>query len=188
MTKIALLASGSGSNVQRIVEYFSSNKDINFPLIICNKKDAFVRERASNLAIPFLYLDKEEITQTDALLKVLKKNKIDWVVLAGFLLLIPSDVINAYKDRIINIHPALLPNYGGKAMYGMRVHEAVIANNETESGISIHYVNEKYDEGNIIFQAKCAIDQDDTAETLAAKIHLLEHEYFPKVIESLIYK
>ncbi|MEI6695629.1 MAG: phosphoribosylglycinamide formyltransferase [Bacteroidota bacterium] len=188
MIKIALLASGSGSNVQRIVEYFSSNKDINFPLIIGNKKDAFVRKRANKLAIPFLYLNKEEITQTDALLKVLKKNKIDWVVLAGFLLLIPTDVINAYKDRIINIHPALLPNYGGKSMYGMRVHEAVISNNENESGITIHYVNEKYDEGNIIFQAKCAIDQDDTPETLAAKIHILEHEYFPKVIESLIYK
>ncbi len=188
MTKIALLASGNGSNVQRIVEFFSSNKDINFPLIIGNKKDAFVRERAIKLDIPFLYLNKEEITQTDALLNVLKKNKIDWVVLAGFLLLIPPNVINMYKDRIINIHPALLPNYGGKGMYGMRVHEAVIANNESESGITIHYVNSKYDEGNILFQAKCNIEKNDTPETLAAKIHLLEYEYFPKVLASLICK
>ncbi len=186
MTKIALLASGSGSNAQRIIEYFSANKNISIPFVVCNKEDAFVRERAKKLGVNSIYLSKNEITQTDALLNLLKENQIDWIVLAGFLLLIPSNIIQAYKDKVINIHPALLPNYGGKGMYGMRVHEAVIANKEKESGITIHYVNESYDEGNIIFQAKCIIDKNDTPERLAAKIHLLEHEHFPKVLEKLI--
>ncbi len=186
MTNIVILASGNGSNAQRIIEYFFGNKQVCFSFVITNKEDAYVRQRAENLGIQSVYLSKNEITQTDILLSLLKENQIDWVVLAGFLLLIPSNVILAYKNRIINIHPALLPNYGGKGMYGMRVHEAVIANKEKESGITIHYVNEKYDEGNIIFQAKCAIDKNDTPETLASKIHLLEHEYFPKVLEELI--
>ena len=186
MTRIVILASGSGSNAERIIEYFSGNKSISFPFIVYNKEDAYVKERAKRLGIPSIYLSKKEITQTNTLLNTLKENQIDWIVLAGFLLLIPPSIIQAYNGRIINIHPALLPNYGGKGMYGMWVHEAVIANKETESGITIHYVNEKYDEGNIIFQAKCAIDKNDTPEVLAAKIHLLEHEYFPKVIETLI--
>ena len=186
MTKIAILASGSGSNAQRIIEYFSANKNISFPYIICNNEDAFVRERAKKLGIQSIYLTKKEITQTDTLLNLLNDRKIDWIILAGFLLLIPSGIIQAYQGRIINIHPALLPGYGGKGMYGIRVHEAVIANKEKESGITIHYVNEKYDDGNIIFQAKCTIEENDTPELLAAKIHLLEQEYFPKVIEKLI--
>jgi len=186
MTRIALLASGSGSNAERIIEYFSSNKNICFPFILCNKKDAFVMERAKKLGINAIYLGKDEITNTGTLLEILIENKIEWVILAGFLLLIPSEITKAFHNKIINIHPALLPDYGGKGMYGMRVHEAVIANKDIESGISIHYVNEKYDEGNIIFQAKCAIDLNETPESLAEKIHLLEYEYFPKVIEKLI--
>jgi phosphoribosylglycinamide formyltransferase 1 len=187
-TNIAILASGNGSNAQRIIEYFSTEKHIHFPVIITNKADAYVRNRAAQLNIPSVYLSKTEISQTDALLQLLKDNKIDWIILAGFLLLIPQQIIQAYSNRIINIHPALLPKYGGKGMYGMHVHEAVIANKETESGISIHYVNEYYDEGNIIFQAKCKIAENDTAEDLAHKIHLLEYEYFPKVIEDIISK
>jgi len=186
MTKIAILASGSGSNAERIIDYFSANKNICFPFIICNKENAFVRERAKKLGVKSIYLSKNEIVQTDALLKILKEHQIDWVILAGFLLLIPSEIIQAFKGRIINIHPALLPAYGGKGMYGMRVHETVIAKKENESGITIHYVNEAYDEGNIIFQARCTIDKNDTPEILANKIHLLEYEYFPKVIEELI--
>jgi phosphoribosylglycinamide formyltransferase-1 len=185
---IAILASGSGSNAERIIEYFSDRKNIRFPFIITNKENAYVRTRAEKLGLPSIYLSKTEICQTDALLHLLKDNNIDWIILAGFLLLIPPQIIKTYPNRIINIHPALLPKYGGKGMYGMHVHEAVIANKETESGISIHYVNEDYDEGNIILQAKCQIEKNDTAEDLAKKIHLLEYEYFPKVIEDLILK
>ncbi len=186
MIKIAILASGSGSNAQRIIEYFSANKNICFPFIIYNKENAFVRERAKKLGIKSIYMSKNEIVHSDALLNILKEYQIDWVILAGFLLLIPSEIIHTFKSRIINIHPALLPKYGGKGMYGIKVHEVVIANKEKESGITIHYVNEKYDEGNIIFQAKCTIEENDTPDILANKIHLLEHKYFPKVIEELI--
>lgn len=186
MIKIAILASGSGSNAERIIDYFSANRNICFPFIICNKENAFVRERAKKLGIKSIYMSKNEIVHSDALLNILKEYQIDWVILAGFLLLIPSDIIHTFKSRIINIHPALLPKYGGKGMYGIKVHEVVIANKEKESGITIHYVNEKYDEGNIIFQAKCTIEENDTPDILANKIHLLEHKYFPKVIEELI--
>ncbi|NVN93938.1 MAG: phosphoribosylglycinamide formyltransferase [Bacteroidetes bacterium] len=185
---IAILASGNGSNAQHIIEYFSKNKKIQFPLIVTNKEDAYVRERIKNLGLNSIYLSKNEITKTNTLLNLLKKNKIDWIVLAGFLLLIPSNIIQAYTNKIINIHPALLPDYGGKGMYGMRVHEAVIDNKDKESGITIHHVNEKYDEGNIIFQSKCEINKNETPETLAVKIHRLEYEYFPKVLEELICK
>ncbi|MFZ4400366.1 MAG: phosphoribosylglycinamide formyltransferase [Bacteroidales bacterium] len=188
MINIAILASGSGSNAQRIIEYFSANTNIVFPFIITNKEDAFVRERAKNLGIKSIYLSKDEILQTDSLLNLLKANKIDWIVLAGFLLLLPSEIIHEFKDKIINIHPALLPKYGGKGMYGMRVHEKVIAEKEKESGITIHFVSERYDEGKIIFQAKCKIDINDNPMTLAENIHLLEYEYFPKVLEKLIFK
>jgi len=188
MIKIAILASGSGSNAQRIIEYFSERTDIQFPFIITNKEDAYVRERAKLLNVPSHYFSNSEMKNGDFLLKYLVNNRIDWIILAGYLLLIPPQVITHFKNKIINIHPALLPNYGGKGMYGMKVHNAVIDNKESESGISIHFVNENYDEGDIIFQAKCKIDENDTPELLAEKIHLLEHEYFPKVIERIILK
>ncbi len=188
MIRIAILASGNGSNAQRIIEYFADNKDILFPFIITNKEDSYVRKRAESMRIPSIYISNSELKKGGSLLNLLIENKIDWVILAGYLLLIPSNVIKAFSNKIINIHPALLPKYGGKGMYGMKVHEAVIANSEKESGITIHFVNENYDEGDIIIQAKCSISDDDNPEILSQKIHFLEHEFFPKVIEDLILK
>ena len=188
MIRIAILASGNGSNAQRIIEYFADNKDILFPFIITNKEDSYVRKRAESMRIPSIYISNSELKKGGSLLNLLIENKIDWVILAGYLLLIPSNVIKAFSNKIINIHPALLPKYGGKGMYGMKVHEAVIANSEKESGITIHFVNENYDEGDIIIQAKCSIADDDNPEILSQKIHFLEHEFFPKVIEDLILK
>lgn len=188
MIRIAILASGNGSNAQRIIEYFTDNKDILFPFVITNKEDSYVRKRAESMRIPSIYISNSELKKGGSLLNLLIENKIDWVILAGYLLLIPSNVIKAFSNKIINIHPALLPKYGGKGMYGMKVHEAVIANSEKESGITIHFVNENYDEGDIIIQAKCSISDDDNPEILSQKIHFLEHEFFPKVIEDLILK
>jgi phosphoribosylglycinamide formyltransferase-1 len=188
MIRIAILASGNGSNAQRIIEYFADNKDILFPFVITNKEDSYVRKRAESMGIPSIYISNSELKKGVSLLNLLIENKIDWVILAGYLLLIPSNVIKAFSNKIINIHPALLPKYGGKGMYGMKVHEAVIANSEKESGITIHFVNENYDEGDIIIQAKCSISDDDNPEILSQKIHFLEHEFFPKVIEDLILK
>ena len=184
MKKLALFASGNGTNVQRIVEYFADNANIRIKLIVCNNAKAYVLERAKRLGIEsYLIKDKELFYNSDAVLEILQQNSIDFVVLAGFLWLIPHPIIEAFPNRIINLHPALLPKYGGKGMYGMHVHEAVIANKESESGISIHYVNQRYDEGKIIFQAKCTLSPDDTPETLAQKVHALEYEYFPKIID-----
>ena len=187
MKNLALFASGNGTNVQRIAQYFSDRQDIRIKLIVCNNPQAFVLERAKKLEIETLLLtDKETFYQSNEVVRILQQNYIDFIVLAGFLWLIPSHLIEAYPNKIINIHPALLPKYGGKGMYGMRVHEAVVANGETESGITIHYVNQHYDEGKIIFQTKCAIASGDTAENVAQKIHALEYEYFPKIIENEI--
>jgi len=184
--KIAIFASGNGTNAQRISEYFEKVQQIKVSLILTNNKDAFVIERAKQLNIPCIIFAKSEMEQSDILLKKLKDNNIDWIVLAGFLLKIPEYLIRAYPNHIINIHPALLPKYGGKGMYGEKVHYAVIANKEAESGITIHYVNEVYDEGEIIFQVKTSIEKHDTPETLAKKIHKLEYEFFPKVIKDVI--
>ncbi len=186
MTNIAILASGNGTNAQRIIEYFVGSADINIAVVITNKEDAFVRDRARRFGIKEVYLSKADFNNPSKLCQVFYRHRVDWIVLAGFLLLIPKEVINAYNNRIINIHPALLPKYGGKGMYGMNVHKAVIANKDKHSGITIHYVNEVYDDGKIIFKTKCKVTPDDTPETLAEKIHQLEYEYFPKVIEDLI--
>ncbi|MGI6343288.1 MAG: phosphoribosylglycinamide formyltransferase [Bacteroidales bacterium] len=186
--RIAVFASGNGSNMQRIAEYFNETKTAQVSLVCCNKPDAFVLQRAENLGIPSFVFTKKELSDGSTVLSKLKQHNIDFIVLAGFLLLFPSDIIAAYPNRIVNIHPALLPKYGGKGMYGSNVHEAVINAKETESGISIHYVNEHYDEGDIIFQAKCTVEPSDTAETLAEKIHKLEYEFFPKVVEREIQK
>lgn len=186
MKKIAIFASGSGTNAQKIIEHFKENKEIDVALVASNKPDAFVLERAKKAAIPILVFTKEDFFETDKVLKYLLQEQIDLIVLAGFLWKIPESLLKAFPGRIINIHPALLPKYGGKGMYGMKVHETVIKNGEKESGITIHYVNEHYDEGEIIFSAKCTVDASDTPETLANKIHALEHEFYPKVIEQVL--
>ena len=186
MNNLALFASGSGTNVQNIIEYFQQNTLINIQCILSNKNDAYVIERAKRFNIKYLTFNREEFYHSNLISDYLKSNEIHFVVLAGFLWLVPDSIIHQYPERIINIHPALLPKYGGKGMYGMKVHEAVIANKEKESGITIHYVNQHYDEGNIIFQTKCKIDPSDTPEKLASKIHKLEYEYYPKIIEKLV--
>ena len=187
MKRVAVFASGSGTNFQQICEYFNQkNNDIKIELLIVNKKNAYVLERAKQLNVKSQYFNREDFYYSDRVVECLKENQIDFIVLAGFLWLVPSNILKNYENKIINIHPALLPNYGGKGMHGHHVHEAVIAAKEQESGITIHYVNEKYDEGNIIFQAKCSITPEDTADSLAEKIHLLEKEHFPKVIDNLL--
>jgi phosphoribosylglycinamide formyltransferase-1 len=186
MKNIAIFASGSGTNAQNIAEYFRDHKDICIKIVLSNKKDAYVLERAKNLGIPSFVFDREVFYHTDQVLGVLKENDIDLIVLAGFLWLVPTNILRAYPNRIVNIHPALLPKYGGKGFYGKIVHEAVIKSGDKESGISIHYVNEFYDAGEVIFQEKCKVESIDTPESLAQKIHKLEYEWFPKVIERII--
>lgn len=186
MKKIAIFASGSGTNAQNIIEHFANNSDIQVCRIYSNNEDAYVLTRAKNFDIPTFTFNKNDFYKTDKVLNQLKNDKTDLIVLAGFLWLIPLNILKKYPNKIINIHPALLPKYGGKGMYGSFVHEAVINANEKESGISIHFVNEKYDDGKIIFQAKCKIEENDTPESLAAKIHALEYEHFPQVIEEFL--
>jgi len=186
MKKLALFASGYGTNVQQIMDYFKDSNNIKIDVVIVNKKDSYARERAKNMGVDNLYFNRDDFYNSDKVLEELKKREIDMIVLAGFLLLIPQNLIYNFPNAIINIHPALLPKYGGKGMYGHFVHETVIANKEKESGITIHYVNDRYDEGQTIFQAKCEVSPNDTPDDLAAKIHLLEKEYFPKVIESIL--
>lgn len=183
MIKLAILASGNGTNAQQISEYFAASNSIKVDCVIYNRKDAFVAERAKRLNIPAHYFGRKAFYEDGEVLRFLQQREIDWVILAGFLWLVPQDILAAFPDRIINIHPALLPNYGGAGMYGHHVHEAVIANHEKESGITIHMVDKQYDHGRTLFQAKCQITEEDTPDSLAAKIHLLEKEYFPQVIE-----
>lgn len=184
--RIAIFASGNGSNAQRIAEYFANKDVMEISAIYCNNPKAFVLERANWLGFPSVLFNRNDFYQTTSVLDDLKIRKTDWIILAGFLWLIPENILKAFPQRIINIHPALLPAYGGKGMFGMKVHEAVIASGEKQSGITIHHVNELYDEGNIIFQATCQIQPGDTPDMLAAKIHELEYEYFPVVIEKLV--
>jgi phosphoribosylglycinamide formyltransferase-1 len=184
--RIAVFASGSGSNTQRIAEYFAGKGLLEISAVYCNNPEAYVLERAKILDIPAVLFNRNGFYQSTSMLDDLKSRKTDWIILAGFLWLIPDSILKAFPQRIINIHPALLPLYGGKGMYGMKVHESVIASGEKQSGITIHHVNELYDEGDIIFQATCQIQPGDTPEMLATKIHELEYEYFPVVIEKLI--
>ncbi|HBN04323.1 MAG TPA: phosphoribosylglycinamide formyltransferase [Bacteroidales bacterium] len=186
MKKIAIFASGSGTNFQRITEYFKENADIKVDILIVNKKDAYAIERAKKLGIEYIYYNREDFYNSDKVLNKLKERKIDFIVLAGFLWLMPENILKQYPNKIINIHPALLPNYGGKGMYGHNVHHAVVENKEKETGITIHYVNQHYDEGEIIFQAKCEVLPQDDVDMVAAKIHLLEQEHFPIIIEKVI--
>lgn len=186
MKKIAIFASGSGTNFQQICEYFQDNKDVEVNVLIVNKKNAYVRQRAANLGIEDHYFNRADFYESDKVVELLKEKETDLIVLAGFLWLIPQNLIVAFPNKIINIHPALLPLYGGKGMYGHNVHEAVIAAKEKESGITIHYVNEMYDSGDIIFQVKCQLTEEDTVESLEEKIHLLEKEHYPQVIASIL--
>ena len=186
MKKIAIFASGSGTNFQQICEYFQNNNQVKVDVLIVNKKNAYVRQRATNLGIEDFYFDRADFYESAKVLELLQARNIDLIVLAGFLWLIPQNLITAFPNKIINIHPALLPLYGGKGMYGHNVHQAVIAAREKESGITIHYVNELYDNGDIIFQAKCQLTEEDTIESLEEKIHLLEKEHYPRVIASIL--
>ncbi len=186
MKKIAILASGSGTNAENIARFFKKEKTAIVAMILSNNKDAYVLKRAENLEIPYTTFDREDFYRSDRVLNILQDHRIDLIVLAGFLWLIPDNILKAYPNRIVNIHPALLPKYGGKGMFGDRVHQAVIDNEEKESGISIHYVNEEYDEGEVIFQAKCPVNAQDTAESLAGKIHELEYKHFPEVVDRLL--
>ncbi len=186
MKRIAIFASGSGTNFQQICEYFNENKHAKVEVLIVNKKNAYVRERAKNLGVEDFYFTREDFYNSNKIVDLLQSREIDMVVLAGFLWLVPENIIAAFPNKIVNIHPALLPSYGGKGMYGHHVHEAVIAARESKSGITIHYVNEMYDSGDIIFQAECQLTDQDTVETLEEKIHLLEKEHFPKVIDSIL--
>lgn len=190
MNNIAIFASGSGTNAQNLIEYFNYGKGRNtasVKTVICNKPGAYVLVRAEKLNVPYSVMNKEELTHSSAkLLELLKQHNIDYIILAGYLLKIPSELIAEYPDRIINIHPALLPSYGGKGMYGHHVHEAVVAAGEKESGITIHLVDEKYDNGRTLFQARCEVAPTDTPDDVAAKIHLLEQSHFPTVVEQYI--
>jgi phosphoribosylglycinamide formyltransferase-1 len=186
--KVAIFASGAGSNAAKIIEYFNTSSLIQIALIVCNKPNAGVLNIANKHAIPSLLIEKDQFFRGDAYVEELKKYKIDFIVLAGFLWKVPEKLIQAFPNSIVNIHPALLPNYGGKGMYGSLVHAAVIDNKEKESGITIHYVNEHFDEGQHIFKATCTVDEKDTPESLASKIHALEHAHFARVIEEVIVK
>lgn len=188
ITKIAVFASGAGSNAGQIINYFAASSTVKVALIVCNKPGAGVLQIAAKAGIPSLLIEKERFFKDDGYLPELKKYDINFIVLAGFLWKMPAALLNAYSGQIVNIHPALLPKYGGKGMYGQAVHEAVITAGDNESGITIHFVDELYDHGEIILQAKCEVAQHDTAETLAQKIHVLEHANYPGVIASVIEK
>jgi phosphoribosylglycinamide formyltransferase 1 len=186
MNNIALFASGSGTNAQTIIEYFKTKEKYPVKLILSNKPDAFVLKRANKYGISTRVFSKDEFYTTNNILNLLKEYNIDLIVLAGFLWLIPDNLLLNYKNRIINIHPALLPKYGGKGMYGMKVHEAVVRNKDVKTGITIHYVDEVYDNGEIIFQVECPVYPSDTPDEVALKVHQLEYEHFPRVIEKIL--
>lgn len=183
---IAIFASGSGSNAENISRFFDKHPQIEVSLFLTNKPEALINQRAKTLGIPCYIFNRDDFYNSDKVVDELRKYNIELIVLAGFLWLIPSNLLRNFPKAIINIHPALLPKYGGKGMYGDRVHESVIQNKEMLSGITIHYVNEEYDAGDIIFQAKCSLDESETPASLAAKVHELEYRYFPEVIQSVL--
>lgn len=186
MKKIIIFASGNGSNTQAIIDHFKNHSHIKVSLILSNKPEAYVLKRAQNNSIPALSFNKFAFAKADIIKHLLIDEQPDLIVLAGFLWKIPASITQSFANKIINIHPALLPNYGGKGMYGMNVHRAVVDNKENRSGITIHYVNEHYDEGAIIAQFECPVFDNDSPEQLAARIHELEHLHFPVVIENLL--
>jgi phosphoribosylglycinamide formyltransferase-1 len=188
MTKkrLAIFASGSGSNAEKIAEYFANRTDIEISLVLSNNPQAGVIARARRLHIPVVLFDSKTFYETHRIIEILQNEHIDLVILAGFMMLIPEAMVQAFPNKIVNIHPALLPKYGGKGMYGHFVHEAVVAAKESESGITIHFVNERYDEGGIIFQAACEVTPTDTPEEVAQKVQVLEHQHYPEVVERLL--
>jgi phosphoribosylglycinamide formyltransferase 1 len=186
MKKIAVFASGSGSNAEKIFEKFASHPQGSVALVLTNNASAGVIARAQRYAIPVKIFDKNTFYNTSDVLQWLQEASIDCVVLAGFLLKVPEAIVQAYAGQMVNIHPALLPAYGGKGMYGLHVHEAVLAAGETVTGITIHLVNERYDEGQMLLQATCMLAPEDTAEDIAVKVQKLEHRYYPTVVEALI--
>ena len=185
MKRLAIFASGEGTNAQSFIDYFKGRTDITISLIISNNPNAKVIQRAAGAGIPQSIITKEDFYKTDKIVKIIREHA-DFIVLAGFMWMLPANLISAFPGKIVNIHPALLPGYGGKGMYGKHVHEAVIAHKEKKSGITIHYVNDKYDEGEIIFKKECEVKDSDTPATLAARIHELEHKYYPVEVERLL--
>ena len=184
--KIAIFASGSGTNAEKFFEKFLDHPLAEVRLLLTNNPKAGAIARAERFDIPVKIFDRHTFTQTDQIVDHLQEIGIDFIVLAGFMWLVPANLIKAFPNRMVNIHPALLPAYGGKGMYGMYVHQAVVEAGEKTTGITIHFVNERYDEGQIIFQAKCDITPGDTPEAVAAKVHKLEYQYYPNVVEDLI--
>ena len=185
MKRLSIFVSGNGTNLQRIAEYFANNPEVEIANVVCNNPKAYSIERAKNLGIPLRMITKQEFS-SEAFVKELQSLDIDLIVLAGFLWKVPEALIKAFPKRIVNIHPALLPKYGGKGFYGEHVHEAVVAAKEPYSGITVHYVNELYDSGEIILQACMALDENETPDSLATKIHKLEQAYFPVAIEQVL--
>lgn len=188
MKNIAIFASGSGSNAENIANYFSGSQEVSIALIVCNKADAFVFERAKKLGIPSRLVTKADMQDEALVMNLMKEFKIDFIVLAGYLLLVPKYLVEAFPRAIVNIHPALIPLHCGKGMYGGRVHEDVIKSGDKQSGITIHYVNEFFDNGDIIFQATCPVEAGDDAHAVATKVHALEYAHFPRVIAETIAK
>jgi phosphoribosylglycinamide formyltransferase-1 len=188
MRNIAIFASGSGTNAENIIRYFSNKNSAKVSFVLSNKRQALVLKRAEALNVPSAFFDYNDFYVTGTVSDYLATYEIDFIVLAGFLWLVPGEIIEKFRGRIINIHPALLPAYGGKGMYGDVVHKAVIAGCDSESGITIHYVNNMYDDGDTIFQARCKVDPAETPESLANKVHSLEYMHYPRVIEELVMK
>lgn len=188
MKNIAIFASGSGTNAENIIKYFSNGTTARVCLVLSNRRDAYVLKRAASLKVQSVFFDRKEFYERGTIVHLLREHRVDFIVLAGFLWLVPDEILGAYENRIVNIHPALLPGYGGKGMYGDRVHEAVIRAGEKQSGITIHYVNSEYDEGDIIFQAVCPVLEGDTPADVASRVHALEYKHFPVVIEELVGK
>jgi phosphoribosylglycinamide formyltransferase-1 len=188
MKRIVIFASGSGTNAENLIKFFHNRENASVIQVLTNNPHAKVLERAKKLNVSALSFNKIAFTDTHDVLNILKSSKPDLIILAGFLWKFPEHILKEFTNKVINIHPALLPKYGGKGMYGMHVHEAVVSNKEKETGITIHYVNEHYDEGAIIFQEKCIVDPSDSAQDVANKIHELEMEHFPKVVETLLHE
>ena len=188
MKRIVIFASGSGTNAENLIKFFHNREQASVIQVLTNNPHAKVLDRAKNLKVSALSFNRIAFNKTDDVLNILKAANPDLIILAGFLWKFPEHILEHFSNKVINIHPALLPKYGGKGMYGMHVHRAIVDNNETESGITIHYVNEHYDEGAIIFQTKCQVEPNDDADDVAAKIHDLEMEHFPKVVEQLLHE